>query len=277
MVVRTRFAPSPTGLLHKGHALSALTAEALAHAQGGQFIVRIEDIDRQRCRSDLAQAALDDLAWLGIKWDEPVRFQSNHVNDYHQALSYLKDRGLIYRCFQTRKTAAQDIGRAPHGLGLAHHSRGLPSDDEARRVASGEAYAWRLSIEAARAYLGPKFDTLTFEERGKGAQPAHPQFAGDIILGRKDLGVAYHLAVVVDDALQQVSHVVRGEDLFALTGIQRLLQALLDLPTPIYCHHRLLTGADGKRLAKRDRSETLRAIRDSGISPQALRAELGFV
>lgn len=276
MTFRTRFAPSPTGYLHLGHAFSALMAHAYAMRAGGQFILRIEDIDQGRCRPEFTQAIYEDLAWLGLDWEAPVRIQSQHMGDYHAALARLRDMGIVYRCFKTRKDLAADIGRAPHGLGLAYCGQPLPPDQEAQCLAKGMSFAWRLSLAAARRHLGSAYDALTFRDEDQGTVRAQPDLAGDIVLARKDLGVAYHLAVVVDDALQGISHVVRGQDLFEATGVQRLLQVLLGLPSPTYVHHRLLTGADGKRLAKRDQAQTLRALRDSGIQPGDLRRQLGF-
>ncbi|MEY4255173.1 MAG: hypothetical protein RLZZ141_400 [Pseudomonadota bacterium] len=272
----TRFAPSPTGLLHRGHAYSALCAYQRAKEIGGRFVLRIEDIDQTRCRPAYTEALLDDLTWLGLTWEQPVRIQSQHMADYHAALGRLRDFGLVYRCFKTRKEVADDIGRAPHGLGLAYRGAPLSVAEETARIEAGEPYAWRLSLDAAKAHLGEAYDSLTFTDELQGTIAAQPHLAGDVVLARKDLGVAYHLAVIVDDALQDISHIVRGEDLFEATGIQRLLQALLGLPTPIYRHHPLLTGADGKRLAKRDRSQTLQDLRRQGLSPDHLRAELGF-
>ncbi|HEX4179880.1 MAG TPA: tRNA glutamyl-Q(34) synthetase GluQRS [Caulobacteraceae bacterium] len=278
----TRFAPSPSGRLHQGHAFSALTAWALARAAGGRLILRIEDIDTERSRPEFEAAILEDLAWLGLSWEEPVRRQSEHLADYAAALERLRTEGLVYRCFKTRREVLEDIGRAPHGPVAAFIGASLPPDQEAARLAAGDAFAWRLSLAAARRRLGPNWDTLDFIEDGRGpdgehgVQSARPERAGDIILARKGLGVAYHLAVVVDDALQGVTHVARGWDLFEAAHIQRLLQALLDLPSPTYHHHRLLLGPDGKRFAKRDRAETLAGLRARGMTAAALRAELGF-
>ena len=278
----SRFAPSPTGHLHKGHALSALTAAQVARDIGGRLILRIEDIDADRCRPAFEAAICEDLTWLGLDWETPPRRQSDHLDDYAAALERLRDGGLVYRCFKTRAEVLADIGRAPHEAMPAYVGAPLAEAEEAQRLAAGEAFAWRLSMAAARAALGAAWDELDFIEEGSGPngehgrQRARPELAGDVILGRKGLGVAYHLAVVVDDALQGVTHVVRGEDLFEAVPVQRLLQALLGLPTPAYHHHRLVLGPDGKRLAKRDRSETLRALRDSGVTPEALKAELGF-
>jgi glutamyl-Q tRNA(Asp) synthetase len=272
----TRFAPSPTGLLHRGHGFSALSAYQRAKELGGRFILRIEDIDQTRCRPAFTAALLEDLAWLGLTWEQPVRIQSEHMADYHAALGQLRDQGLVYRCFKTRKEVADDIGRAPHGLGLAYSGTPLCAAEETARIEAGEPYAWRLSLDAAKAHLGGAYESLAFTDELRGTVTAEPHLAGDVVLARKDLGVAYHLAVVVDDGLQEITHIVRGEDLFEATGIQRLLQGLLGLPTPIYRHHPLLMGADGKRLAKRDLAQTLQDLRRQGLSAEQLRAELGF-
>ena len=278
----TRFAPSPTGRLHRGHAFSALTAWTAAREAGGRFLLRLEDIDSTRCKPEYEAGILEDLAWLGLDWETPVRRQSDHLSDYHAALQRLRNDGLVYRCFRTRKEIAEDIGRAPHGLPEPFRGAPLPLEEEARRLTAGDAYAWRLSLDAAHARLGG-FEALIFREEGAGPSGetgrilARPELAGDVVLARKDLGVAYHLAVVVDDALQAITHVIRGEDLFEATHIQRLLQALLGLPTPIYRHHRLLLGPDGKRFAKRDKAETLAELRAAGMAPERLREELAPV
>ena len=274
----TRFAPSPTGLLHRGHAFSALTAHEAARVVDGRFLLRIEDIDATRCRPEYEAAIYEDLAWLGLAWETPVRRQSEHLDDYQGALERLEAAGLLYRCFRTRKEVAQEIARAPHGAMEVFRGAPLPRGEEARRLAAGEPFAWRLSLDAAARALGG-FGALTFVEEGSGEPrvvQARPELGGDVVLARKDVGVAYHLAVVFDDALQGITHVVRGEDLFEATHVQRLLQALLGLPTPVYRHHRLLTGPDGRRYAKRDRSETLRELRARGITPADLRREMGF-
>jgi len=277
----TRFAPSPTGYLHRGHAFSALTAFEAAGAADGRFILRIEDIDRTRCRPEFEAAIHEDLAWLGLDWERPVRRQSDHMADYGAALRDLSERGLTYRCFRTRREVAEAIESAPHGAMEAFRGAPLPSDEEARRVEAGEPYAWRLSLDAAERTLGG-FETLSFVEAGEGPGGEHgliaarPSLGGDVVLARKDVGVAYHLAVVVDDALQGITHVIRGQDLFEAAHVQRLLQALLALPTPVYRHHRLLAGPDGKRFAKRDRAQTLRELRASGMTAAELRRELGF-
>ncbi len=269
----TRFAPSPTGYLHRGHAFSALTAHEAACAAGGRFLLRIEDIDTVRCRPEFADAILEDLAWLGLDWEQPVRRQSRHLDDYAAALETLAARGLIYRCFKTRRDALEAMARAPHGATPAYFGEPLPPEDEASLLAQQRPFAWRLSIAAAERALGG-FQDLTFEDREQGVTLADPWRAGDVVLARKDIGVAYHLAVVVDDAAQGITQVVRGLDLFEATHIQRLLQALLGLPTPAYHHHRLILRPDGKRFAKRDTTETLRALRAAGVTPKALRASL---
>lgn len=269
----TRFAPSPTGYLHRGHAYSALTAHEAVRIASGRFVLRIEDIDATRCRPEYEAGLLEDLAWLGLTWEIPVRRQSDHLSDYDAALSRLRDAGLAYRCFKTRKEIAEQAQSAPHGLPLPYTGAPLPAAEEASRLAEGQPFAWRLSLEAARRHLGG-FD-LTFTE-GEEVRSADPTAAGDIVLARKDVGVAYHLAVVVDDALQGVSHVIRGQDLYEATPVQRLLQTLLDLPAPTYRHHPLLVGPDGRRYAKRDHAQTLREIRGSGVTAEQLRRELGF-
>ncbi len=277
----TRFAPSPTGRLHRGHAFSALTAHEAARRAGGRFLLRIEDIDTGRCRPEFEAAILDDLRWLGLSWEQPVMRQSERAATHARILQNLRDRGLLYRCFRTRREILEDIARAPHGPAEALAPGPMPIEDEAGMLALGLPFAWRLSLAAAREALSG-FSRLTFHEEGSGPEgqygliAADPGLVGDLVLARKDLGVSYHLAVVADDAAQDVTHVIRGEDLFAAAHVQRLLQALLDLPTPIYRHHRLLLRPDGKRFAKRDTAETLADIRARGITSGALRAELGF-
>lgn len=277
----TRFAPSPTGLLHQGHALSALTAFQAAQDAGGRFLLRIEDIDTTRTRPEFEAAIYEDLAWLGLAWERPVRRQSAHGDDYRAALERLQAQGLLYRCFRTRRELAQAAASAPHGPDPEAAFRGGPSPhgEEAALLDEGRPFAWRLWLDRARERLGGA--ELSFVEEGAGpkgeagAIRADPWAAGDVILARKDVGVAYHLAVVVDDALQAITHVVRGEDLFEAAHIQRLLQALLGLPTPVYRHHRLLMGPDGKRLAKRNGAESLRELRERGVTAGELRAQLG--
>ncbi len=281
MTFVTRFAPSPTGGLHKGHAFSALTAWSAAKAAGGRFILRIEDTDFTRCRPEYEAAIYEDLAWLGLDWEAPVRRQSDQRGDYDAALVRLRDQGVLYRCFRTRKEMLALAGGAPHADDPADPAAFTAGphtpEDEAERLSRGEAFAWRLSLEAARARLGD-FDRLGWIEEGcdPGPRRAVPEGLGDMVVGRKDIGAGYVIASVVDDALQGITHVIRGVDLQAVTSIQRVLQALLDLPTPVYRHHRLLLDETGRRFAKRDRSATLADIRASGVTADALKAELGF-
>ena len=283
MTFITRFAPSPTGYLHRGHAYSALTAFQAAREAEGRFLLRIEDIDVGRCRPGFEAAIYEDLAWLGLEWETPARRQSEHLGDYQGALDRLRARGLVYRCFRTRREVLDEIGRAPHGAEAAPFRGGaLPADQEARRLERGDGFAWRLSLDGAKSALGAAWDDLGIVEEGlgpggeSGLIRAEPERAGDVVLARKDLGVAYHLAVVVDDALQGVTHVIRGQDLFEAAHIQRLLQALLSLPAPIYRHHRLLLRPDGKRFAKRDTAETLRDLRARGVPPGEVAQKMGI-
>ena len=277
----TRFAPSPTGLLHRGHAFSALTAFTAAQRASGRLLLRIEDTDFTRCRPEYEEAILDDLRWLGFDWEQPVRRQSEHRADYDAALDRLRDMGVLYRCFRTRKELMALAGVAPHADdpadAQAFSGGPLSLDEEAEKLAAGQPFAWRLSLAAARDRLGG-FDRLTWIEEAAepGMKTATPEHLGDMVLGRKDIGAGYVIASVVDDGLQGVTHVIRGQDLIETTSIQRVLQALLDLPTPVYRHHPLLLGPDGKRYAKRDGSVTLAALREAGVTAQELRAELGF-
>ncbi|MGE0595765.1 MAG: tRNA glutamyl-Q(34) synthetase GluQRS [Hyphomonadaceae bacterium] len=272
----TRFAPSPTGYLHLGHAFSALTAFDAAQAAGGRFLLRIEDIDQGRVRREFEAALLEDLAWLGVDWEEPVRRQSEHLDEYQAALKSLIDRNLAYRCFRTRKEVAEAIATAPHGeSGDVFRGEALPPEEENERLAAGEAFAWRLSLKKARAALGPAYFTMVFEDE-TGLVRAEPEGHGDVVLARKDFLTSYHLASVWDDAAQGVTHVIRGDDLRAAAHLHVLLQKLLNLPTPAYRHHRLILGADGKRLAKRDEAATLRALRAGGQTARDVRATLGL-
>lgn len=281
MTFVTRFAPSPTGLLHRGHAFSALTAWTAARDADGRFLLRIEDTDFTRCRPDYEAAILDDLGWLGLDWEQPVRRQSEHRADYAAALDRLRERGVLYRCFRTRKELMALAGVAPHADdpadAQAFAGGPLSPDEEAERLAAGQPFAWRLSLAAARDRLGG-FQHLTWVEEtaDPGVRTATPETLGDMVLGRKDIGAGYVIASVVDDALQGVTHVIRGEDLIETTSVQRVLQALLGLPTPVYGHHPLLLGPDGRRYAKRDGSVTLAALREAGVTVRTLRAELGF-
>lgn len=279
----TRFAPSPTGRLHKGHAFSALTAWSAAKAAGGRFVLRIEDIDPTRCRPEYETAILEDLTWLGLDWETPVRRQSDHLDDYAAVIENLRGRGLLYRCFRTRKAILDSLGDAPHGAMEAVQPGPHDPEEEAELLQQGLPFAWRLSLERARQALGEAtWNGLSFIEEGQapdgeaGRIAVRPDAAGDVVLARKDAGVAYHLAVTHDDALQGIDHVVRGQDLFEATHVQRLIQTLMGWPAPAYRHHRLLTGPDGRRYAKRDQSVTLAELRAGGTTAAALRNELGF-
>jgi glutamyl-Q tRNA(Asp) synthetase len=273
MTETTRFAPSPTGRLHLGHAYSALFA-ARAAGDGGRFLLRIEDIDATRCRPAYSAALLEDLAWLGLTWEAPVRHQSRHMADYRAALERLEAQGLLYPCFCTRRDIQREIAaihRAPHGPDGPLYPgtcRALSAAERGDRRAAGEPYALRLDMAEARRRAGP----LTWSDRAAGPRQAAPEAFGDVVLARKDTPTSYHLAVTVDDHLQGVTLVTRGVDLFAATDVHRLLQALLGLDVPAYCHHRLVAGPDGRRFAKRDNSLTLRALRDAGRTPAEVRA-----
>lgn len=275
----TRFAPSPTGHLHLGHAYSALTAFAAARARGGRFLLRIEDIDTERCRPEFEQAICDDLAWLGLTWEEPVRRQSDHFADFAARLDQLDAMGLLYPCFCSRRDIAAEIARspgAPHGPGGPIYPgtcRDRPADERAQRIAGGDAFALRLDLERALATAG---GPLVWHEADMGDVTCDPRPLGDVVLARKMTPASYHLAVTVDDALQGVTEVIRGLDLFHATHVHRLLQAVLGLPTPTYRHHELLNNAAGKRLSKRDGAQTLRALKEDGATPADIRRMAGL-
>jgi glutamyl-Q tRNA(Asp) synthetase len=277
VAVVTRFAPSPTGYLHLGHVRSASEGWRAARQAGGRFLLRIEDIDHTRCRAEYETAILEDLAWLGLAWDGPVRRQSEHFEDYRNALSRLEADELLYPCFCTRREIQAEItraGSAPQGeMGAPYPGtcRHLSAAQRAQRRRDMPDYAWRLDVAAALARTGP----LDFVEEGQGRPRqilADPAPLGDVMLARKEVPTSYHLAVTVDDALQGVTLVTRGIDLFAATHVHRLLQALLALPTPRYRHHPLLTDSTGRRLSKRDRAATIRAMRAAGMTPDEVLA-----
>jgi glutamyl-Q tRNA(Asp) synthetase len=281
----TRFAPSPSGHLHLGHAFSALFAAEAAQADnsaGGRFVLRIEDIDRGRCRPEFEVAIEEDLAWLGLEWETPVRRQSEHMADYAAALGRLEKLGVLYPCFCTRRQIRDEIARglaAPHGIdGPVYPGicRRLEADERAQRVSAGEAHALRLDLAAALP-LAEELNggALRWRDREAGEQTCAPERHGDVVLARKDVPTSYHLAVTVDDALQGITLVTRGRDLFDASHVHRLLQALLELPVPEYHHHRLIAAPDGQRLAKRDAAATLRALRADGVSPAEVRRMLG--
>jgi glutamyl-Q tRNA(Asp) synthetase len=270
----TRFAPSPTGHLHLGHAHSALVGWRRARAASGRFLLRIEDIDPARCRPEFEEAILEDLGWLGLDWDGPVRRQSDHLADYQAALDRLRGMGLLYPCFCSRRDIAAAVS-APHGPeGPVYPGtcRALPPDLARGRKERGEPYALRLDVAKAQAMAG----RLTFQDEREGIVEARPDSLGDVVLARRDAPASYHLCVTVDDHLQGVTLVTRGEDLFHATHIHRLLQAILDLNAPTYLHHLLLTNAAGERLSKHDRAVALRALRQAGRSAAEVRALAGF-
>jgi len=282
-----RFAPSPNGYLHLGHALSALTDFEMARAAGGRFLLRIEDIDGTRCRPEYEVAIYEDLAWLGIAWEEPVRRQSEHLDDYRAAIRQLAELGLIYPSFESRAEIAalvaererqgswpRDPDGAPIYPGTSKH---LTAAERTRRMAS-EPYSLRLDMDAAIARAG----SLQWQESGRGPKAetstvaADPKVWGDVVLARRETPTSYHLSVVIDDAAQGVTEVVRGQDLFWATSVHRLLQALLGLPAPAYRHHRLLLDADGRKLSKSTQATALRALRAQGLTPGDIRRLIGL-
>jgi glutamyl-Q tRNA(Asp) synthetase len=269
--VTTRFAPSPTGRLHLGHAASATRAHDFARAAGGRFLLRIEDIDATRSRPEHVEAILADLAWLGLTWDEPVAFQSQRLVCYAAALDRLKTLGLVYRCSCTRADIVAASLSAPHGPEPIY-----PGTCRGGGARPDAAHCWRIDMARAVARTGP----LAWADATAGTVACEALIQGDVVLARKDAPASYHLAVTIDDAAQGVTDVVRGVDLFAATHIHRVLQALLGLPTPRYHHHPLLVGADGARLAKRDGAPTLTAMRERGEDGRAvaerLRKGIGF-
>jgi len=278
-----RFAPSPNGYLHLGHALSALENSDRARAAGGRLLLRIEDIDAARCRPEFEAAIYEDLAWLGLAWEEPVRRQSEHLDDYRAVLDQLTRAGLLYPSFESRGAILRLIAereaqapwpRDPDGTPLYPGSaKDLPADERARRMAR-DPYALRLDSNAAAVRAGP----LVWHETGvcDGEVRATPEAWGDVVLARKDTPTSYHLSVVVDDALQGITHVVRGQDLFASTSVHRLLQAVIGLPAPIYHHHRLVLDRDGHKLSKSTGATALRTLRGRGATPADIRRMVGL-
>ncbi len=270
----TRFAPSPTGRLHLGHAYAAKVAHDLARQAGGRFLLRFEDIDHTRVREEFYGAIEDDLRWLSLDWDGPALRQSDRVEAYAAALEQLRRLGAAYPCFCTRREIEDEIARmtgAPHGPEGAPYPgtcRRLSDNEREARLAVGAQPAWRLDAILAASVVGP----LAFTDLRHGGHRVDPGLLGDVVLARKDIGTSYHLAVVVDDAFQQVTHVTRGEDLLSSTHVHRLLQVLLGLPEPVYLHHELVTDDQGIRLAKRHDALSLRSLRESGRSPAELMA-----
>jgi glutamyl-Q tRNA(Asp) synthetase len=283
-----RFAPSPNGYLHLGHALSALINFDMARAASGRFLLRIEDIDRARCRLQFEQAIYEELQWLGLAWEQPVRRQSEHFDAYRAALAWLDALGLVYPSFESRSEIARLVAerdaqggwpRDPDGAPLyAGNARSLSVAERRARMQSGAPYALRLDMSAAASRAG----SLSFTETGAGPSGetgmviAQPQVWGDVVLARKEVPTSYHLSVVVDDAVQGVTHVVRGRDLFFATSVHRLLQRLLGLAEPIYHHHRLVLDEQGQKLSKSTQATSLRALRKDGADPGAIRAVVGL-
>jgi glutamyl-Q tRNA(Asp) synthetase len=284
-----RFAPSPNGELHLGHAFAALVAHDMAERAGGRFLLRIEDIDIGRCRPEFEAQILQDLAWLGLEWEQPVRRQSEHFETYRKAVAKLDAMGLLYPCFATRKQIAEAVAdKGPHALdpegaplypGLY---RGRSAGEIKNLKASGVPHALRIdvarAIEAAAERSGGPISFVEIGAEGSSPErwPADPARWGDAVIARKDVPTSYHLAVVVDDALQGVTHVVRGQDLYAATDIHRLLQILLELPEPRYHHHRLILDDKGRKLAKSREDESLKALREAGASPSKIRRMVGL-
>lgn len=283
-----RFAPSPNGQLHLGHAYSALLNARMAKDSGGRFLLRMEDIDTARCTPALEQGIYDDLRWLGLEWEMPVRRQSEHFSEYRNALTKLADKGLVYPAFLSRGEVRERIGEAfakgetwpsdPDGTPLyPMGERELSESEKMERIASGAPYAWRLDMDKALAAAG---GPLMWNESGSGPDGetgqliASPEKWGDVVIARKDTPTSYHLSVVMDDALQGVTHVVRGRDLFHATSVHRLLQKLLDLPEPNYHHHDLVLGEDGLKLSKSRKDTALASLREQGFTPDDIRAKL---
>ena len=280
-----RFAPSPNGRLHLGHAYSALWSAKRAAEAGGRFVLRIEDIDLVRCRTEFVDGILEDLDWLGLTWEQPVRRQSEHFEVYKQALGQLEDMGVLYPCYATRseiRTAVagkdnhpQDPDGSPVYPGLYRDHTGAPDEERPFALRINHALALKLAMEKTGGR--PSFqETGTGPEGQSGQLPVTPEIWGDVVLGRKDIGVSYHIAVVTDDALQGITHVTRGQDLFASTHIHRILQILLDLPEPVYAHHPLISDGAGRKLSKSAGDESLQALREQGVTPSEIRQELGF-
>lgn len=268
----TRFAPSPTGLLHLGHAYAAWRAWEETQQGDGVMLLRLEDIDTTRCRAHYEAGICGDLHWLGLSWPEPVWRQSERLPVYAEALARLEGLGVVYPCFCTRRElAAIDAPQGPDGPLYPGTCRGLSPAERAARMTAGAHYSLRLDVVKAARLTGP----LTWIDLDRGLQRTQPELLDDVVLARKDIATSYHLAVTVDDAAQHITVVTRGEDLFASTHIHRLLQALLGLPVPVWRHHRLVCDAQGKRLAKRDEARSIRSYREAGLSPAEVRALAG--
>ncbi|CAB4327562.1 MULTISPECIES: tRNA glutamyl-Q(34) synthetase GluQRS [unclassified Brucella] len=285
-----RFAPSPNGQLHLGHAYSALLNANMAEQSGGRFLLRMEDIDTARCTPALEQGIYDDLHWLGLRWETPVRRQSEHFGEYRNALTKLADKGLVYPAFLSRSEVRKRISEAcvsgdgwpsdPDGTPLyPQDERNMSEKEQMEHIVSGAPYAWRLDMDKALAAAG---EPLFWNESGAGPDgetgrlAADPARWGDVVTARKDTPTSYHLSVVVDDALQGITHIVRGRDLFHATSVHRLLQKLLGLPEPLYHHHDLVLGEDGQKLSKSRKDTALASLREQGWTPADIRAKLGL-
>jgi glutamyl-Q tRNA(Asp) synthetase len=282
-----RFAPSPNGYLHLGHALSALIDFDMARAAGGRFLLRIEDIDATRCRPEFEAAIYEDLAWLGIAWEEPVRRQSEHFDEYRRAFWKLRDMDLVYPAFESRAEIARLVAerervapwpRDPDGVPLYPGTAKHMAPEQAARRNLGEPYVLRLDMNAATERTGALTWVEIGERAGEGRETlvAQPEKWGDVVLARKETPTSYHLSVVVDDALQGITHVVRGQDLQQATSVHRVLQALLGLPAPVYHHHRLILDEDGRKLSKSTQATALRELRAHGTTPADIRRMVGL-
>ncbi|RWM10173.1 MAG: tRNA glutamyl-Q(34) synthetase GluQRS [Mesorhizobium sp.] len=283
-----RFAPSPNGELHLGHAYSALLNQRMAARVGGRLLLRIEDIDITRCTPQFEAGIFRDLEWLGLRWEKPVRRQSEHFAEYRAVLDRLITEELVYPAFMSRgeirafiaEKGGRDWPRDPDGVPLYPPlDRALPARERKRRIADNLPFAWRLDVEAAMARVTADLSWVEFTDETMSATraiEAQPQAWGDVIVARRDIPTSYHLAVILDDALQDVSHVVRGKDLYSATGLQRLLQELLGLPQPRYFHHRLILGSDGRKLSKSFKDTGLAALRQAGMSPQDIGRLVGL-
>ncbi len=276
-----RFAPSPNGRLHLGHAYSALFTVQQARLHDGTSLLRIEDIDRARCKPEFAEQAQADLAWLGLDWPQPVRHQSRHMHEYISVIDRLERLRLLYPCFCTRaKLAGAGGAKDPDGVTVyPGYCRLMTRMERSRRMTAGEPYALRLDMAKAMVAAGPD---LSFFEKGSGPDgetgivACTPKAWGDVVVARKDIGTSYHIAVVHDDAVQGITHITRGIDLFHATSVHRVLQSILEFPTPSYIHHRLISDDTGRKLSKSLGDRSLAALRDDGVTPQMIREQLGF-
>ena len=285
-----RFAPSPNGALHLGHAYSAIVNQQICDMLGGKYLIRLEDIDRARCTPELESQMLDDLQWLGIQWDGEPRRQSEHFTDYQEALDKLRSRGLIYPAFMTRGDIRRAVAeKTDAGLDWPHDPDGSPhypgdekqwsNSQQNELLATGQKHAWRLNMQAALSQVGKDLFWQEFDAgnpENLKSVTAHAQWWGDVVLARSDTPTSYHLAVTVDDALQNITHVVRGRDLYEATSVHRLLQELLDLPVPIYHHHDLVIDEDGRKLSKSNQDVSLRSLKERGVAPQDVPALFKF-